>query len=97
MILAIKHQATCAVEAATDWLLEQSPDATPQPYAATQTMIARVKLEPHMRGLPIVNVSIPGASEMPCIVGISVTRAGGLATAVPTADGGREWIEVDEG
>lgn len=89
-ILAIKPHAHRAVEAATAWLLEQSPDAT-------RTMIARMKLEPHMRGLPIGNVSIPGPSGMPIIVGISVTRAGGLAIAVPTADGGREWIEVDEG
>ena len=59
-------------------------------------MIARMKLEPHMRGLPIGNVSIPGPSGMPIIVGISLTRAGGLAIAVPTADGGRR-AGVDRG
>ena len=51
-------------------------------------MIARMKLEPHMRGIPIGNVSIPGSSGKPIVVGISVTRAGGMAIVVPTADGG---------
>lgn len=92
LILAIKPHAHRAVEATTTWLLEHSPDAPPRPHAATRTMIARMKLDPHMRGIPIGNVSIPGASGKPIIVGISVTRAGSLAITVPTADGsGSRW------
>jgi hypothetical protein len=62
---------------------------------ASRTMIARMKLEPHMRGIPIGNVSIPGSSGKPIIVGISVTRAVGMAIVVPTADGGQEWIGME--
>ena len=95
LIQAVKPHAPRAVAAATAWLLERFPDTTPRSYAATRVMIAKMQLTPTMHGISIGNVSVPGSSGKPVVVGIVITQEGGLAITVPVEGGSQAWIEVD--
>jgi len=91
LIAAVRPLAPVAVRAATAWLVERYPTQAPK---ASLAMIAKMSLDPTMRGICIGSVAVPGSSGKPVVVGIAIMREGHLAITTPTDGAAQEWVVV---